>query len=297
MLNAQGRHLHDLLLYRTSDVEPTVLADVDAAGMEDLLRLLKRYRLRQKLDIQDVSQQYRVWARWGGAAGDSSAAPSPGWLPDPRLPQLGLRAVLPRGEEGEATGGSADWEAHRRWRMLHGVAEGDSEIPSGEVIPLEFNLDGLNGISFTKGCYVGQELMARTHFKGVVRKRLMPFLAAPAGWPPVSEPQVAAAAAVAAAGSGSSSGGSSSSALQPGAAVYVEHEGGKRKSVGVVRVADGPLGMAVLRMAAAQAAQAAGQPLLVGEGDAVQQLFPWRPEWWPRSWGHEEEDGAAGADS
>ena len=149
-----------------------------------------------------------------------------------------------------------------------------------------------------QGCYVGQELMARTHFKGVVRKRLMPFVAAPAGSPPVSDPQAAAAAAVAAAAaSGSGSSSDSSSALQPGAAVYVEQEGGKRKSVGVVRVADGALGMAVLRLAAAQAAQAAGQPLLVGEGDSVQQLFPWRPEWWPRSWGHEEEDGAAGADS
>lgn len=113
-----------------------MLADVDAAGMEDLLRLLKRYRLRQKLDIQDVSQEYRVWARWGGAAGaagDGGAAAAPlGWLPDPRLPQLGLRAVLPRGEEGEGAAGSSGWEAHRRWRMLHGVAEGDSEIPSGE---------------------------------------------------------------------------------------------------------------------------------------------------------------------
>lgn len=116
-----------------TDAEPTVLADVDAAGMEDLLRLLKRYRLRQKLDIQDVSQQYRVWARWGGAAAeDGGAEVPPGWAPDPRLPQLGLRAVLPRGGEGEAAGGAAGWEAHRRWRMLHGVAEGDSEIPSGE---------------------------------------------------------------------------------------------------------------------------------------------------------------------
>ncbi len=45
---------------------------------------------------------------------------------------------------------------------------------AGHAIPLEYNLDGLNAISFTKGCYVGQELIARSHFRGVVRKRLMP---------------------------------------------------------------------------------------------------------------------------
>ncbi len=45
---------------------------------------------------------------------------------------------------------------------------------TGHGIPLEYNLDGLNAISFTKGCYVGQELIARSHFRGVVRKRLMP---------------------------------------------------------------------------------------------------------------------------
>lgn len=141
--------------------------------------------------------------------------------------------------------------------------------------------------------------MARTHFKGVVRKRLLPFVAAPASAPHVADPRTAAAAAAAAADDGGSSGAGgidNSAAVQPGAAVYAEQAGGKRKSVGVVRVADGPLGMAVLRLSAAEAAQAAGQPLLVGEGEAAQRLFPWRPQWWPDSWGREE-DGAAGADS
>ena len=47
-------------------------------------------------------------------------------------------------------------------------------VMTGHAIPLEYNLDGLNAISFTKGCYVGQELIARSHFRGVIRKRLMP---------------------------------------------------------------------------------------------------------------------------
>lgn len=109
-----------------------MLVDCDAAGREDLLRLLRRYRLRQKVDIADVSSDYRVWACFGGGSDGASApaAAGPGWAPDPRLPQLGLRAVLPAGEGGGESGGG-DWRAHRRWRIAHGVAEGDTEIPSG----------------------------------------------------------------------------------------------------------------------------------------------------------------------
>ena len=126
---------------------------------------------------------------------------------------------------------------YRSWRIEHGVAEGNTEMPSGappaerevpaggpggpapprsrsaalpvlekvarplegceagsvcvawaltvplpdagEAIPLEYNMDGLNAISFSKGCYVGQELVARTHFRGIVRKRLMPLVLMP----------------------------------------------------------------------------------------------------------------------
>ena len=161
-------------------------------------------------------------------------------------------------------------------------------------MPLEFNIDGLSGISFTKGCYVGQELMARTHFKGVVRKRLMPFALGGTG----AEASSSAAAAAAAAGGGgglAASGAAAAAAgVQPGAAVYLEQPGGRRKSAGVVRVADGALGLAVLRLGAVEAARAAGQPLLVGEGEERAELSPWRPHWWPEGWGREEqqEEGA-----
>jgi folate-binding protein YgfZ len=73
----------------------------------------------------------------------------------------------------------ADKEADERhyllWRIENGVAEGSTEIPKGEAIPLEYNFAGLNAISFEKGCYIGQELIARTHHRGVIRKRLIPL--------------------------------------------------------------------------------------------------------------------------
>jgi folate-binding Fe-S cluster repair protein YgfZ len=163
-------------------------------------------------------------------------------------------------------------------------------------VPLEFNIDGLSGISFTKGCYVGQELMARTHFKGVVRKRLMPFaLSSPGTGASSSSAAAAAAAAAEGGGSGLAIGAAAEAAgVQPGAAVYVEQPGGRRKSVGVVRVADGALGLAVLRLGAVEAARATGQPLLVGQGEERAELSPWRPHWWPEGWGREEqqEEGA-----
>ena len=187
--------------------------------------------------------------------------------------------------------------------------------PPGEAIPLEYNLDGLNGISFTKGCYVGQELMARTHFKGVVRKRLAPFVALPAAGGSdaglaalapeaaaalaqqpraVWEGAQAAAAAAAAGGEGEHPADAAvAAALQPGATVYVQQPDGKQKAVGTVRVADGTVGLAVLRLAAATGA---GQRLLVGEGDGAAELVPWRPLWWPDGWGREG-DGAAGGEA
>lgn len=118
-----------------TDAEQTVLVDCDAAGKADLLRLLKRYRLRQRVDIADVSDDYRVWASFGGASdavATAAAAPPTGWAADPRLPQLGLRAVLPADAVGGGGGSdSSSWQAYRRWRIVHGVAEGDTEIPTG----------------------------------------------------------------------------------------------------------------------------------------------------------------------
>lgn len=185
---------------------------------------------------------------------------------------------------------------------------------TGEAIPLEYNVDGLNGISFTKGCYVGQELMARTHFKGVVRKRLMPFVGVPASEANdasfhVLAPEFGASAAqrpdamweaaeAAAAAEGAARGRvhpadmAVAVAVQPGVAVYVEQPGGKTKAVGVVRIADSTVGLAVVRQSAAQPT---GQRLLAGGGEATAEVVPWRPSWWPEGWGREE--GSAGADA
>ena len=96
---------------------------------------------------------------------------------------------MPASWAPQAAAGPADapYDVHR----FHlGVGESAAEL--GGEVALECNLDGLHGVSFTKGCYIGQELTSRTHFRGVVRKRVMPFTL-PAG---ASGPQVARGDAV-----------------------------------------------------------------------------------------------------
>ncbi len=88
--------------------------------------------------------------------------------PDPRLALLGYRGLVPAATAGDHT--EAAW---RTWRYTHGIAEGSFEIIPDKTIPLEYNYDYLNAISWTKGCYLGQELTARTRYVGQVRKRLM----------------------------------------------------------------------------------------------------------------------------
>eukprot|EP00198_Chlamydomonas_reinhardtii_P009241 XP_001698578.1 predicted protein [Chlamydomonas reinhardtii] len=75
---------------------------------------------------------------------------------------------------GLQSASAAGEEAYRAWRYSLGVAEGEAEIPAGQAAPLDFNVDVLRGVSYTKGCYVGQERNSFTHYRGVIRKRLMP---------------------------------------------------------------------------------------------------------------------------
>ena len=99
---------------------------------------------------------------------------------DPRLPGLGARAILPRGSEAavlEPAGFSAaDVAAYDRLRLEAGVPDGSRDMVVEKAILLENNLDELHAISWQKGCYMGQELTARTRYRGLVRKRLFPVI-------------------------------------------------------------------------------------------------------------------------
>ena len=149
LLSPQGKALFDFILWADGD---DVLIDVEATHAEALTKRLSLYRPRRAITFQ--SDALRVHWSLGGSQG----------VPDPRLADLGHRWLAP--EAAPATG----WHAHR---LSLGVPEGIADLGAGETLWLECNARELNGVSFTKGCYVGQENTARMHHRSKVNRRLV----------------------------------------------------------------------------------------------------------------------------
>lgn len=178
-LNKGGRILYDSLIYRQS--EDSFLLEIDASVASQVVKHLKIFRVRRKIDIEQVEEK-KVWVVW--RPGDEGPILKvPGGVEasaDPRLKNLGNRVILEESKGGikaieEAFGEETEESSFRCHRYRLGIGEGPIDFPYEKSFPLEGNLDFLNGVSFHKGCYVGQELTARTHHTGVVRKRLMPL--------------------------------------------------------------------------------------------------------------------------
>ncbi|MFV3076432.1 YgfZ/GcvT domain-containing protein [Niveispirillum fermenti] len=171
LLTAQGKYLHDFILFADND---RLLLDVEASRREDLLRRLRMYKLRSKVELTDLSDEYRVLADPGPAdAPAGQVIPvAGGWsLVDPRHAGLGRRLVLRADATPAATGAFATWD---RARLLLGIPDGTRDLVVEKSILLDNGFDELHAIAWDKGCYVGQELTARTKYRGLVKKRLLP---------------------------------------------------------------------------------------------------------------------------
>ena len=187
-LTPQGRYLSDFFIWHEPD---RLLLDVPAAHAETLKAKLTRFRLRA--DVQITMTDLGVEALWG----DDTATDA---LPDPRLPQAGTRrlGVAPAGHEPppeQEDGQNArslnarSLSAYHAHRIALGMPDA-SDCEREKTLLIEANFDWLNGISFTKGCYMGQELTARTHYRGLVKKRLLPVRSS-APLPPAGTPLMA----------------------------------------------------------------------------------------------------------
>lgn len=148
LLTPQGKCLFDFLVWAGSD---DLLLDCEADAADDLAKRLSIYRLRRPIRIR----------RDDGLAVHWSKEPVDG-VPDPRLAALGNRWIAPAAEA------ASGWLEHR---LRHGVCEGRAEV--SDLLWLECNAAELNGVSFTKGCFIGQENTARMNWRQKINRRLL----------------------------------------------------------------------------------------------------------------------------
>jgi folate-binding protein YgfZ len=184
LLTAQGKYLHDFFIAERGE---TVLLDCEAARRADLQRRLSLYRLRAKVTLAPTEGALIVGAAFGSGAlaalgltdEPGAAIPFAGGIAfaDPRLPALGARVIIAEGATAglrEAGFAEQDFAAYDRLRLLCGVPDGSRDLAVEKAILLEAGFDELNGVDWQKGCYIGQELTARTKYRGLVKKRLLP---------------------------------------------------------------------------------------------------------------------------
>ncbi len=249
-LTPQGKYLHDFFLV---DVGETLLLEGEQARLADLQRRLTIYKLRAKVAISGATERFIVAAAFGPGAiarlglstGAGAAAPfADGFAyADPRLPALGARLLLPRssGTAALETAGftRADASAYDRLRLSLGVPDGSRDLPVEKAILLEAGFDELNGVDWEKGCYVGQELTARTKYRALIKKRLMPVK--------VEGPLPA-----------------------PGSPVMLGDQ-----DAGEIRCGSGDMALALLRLEMVEASATSGTPLMAGGV----RVTPVKPEW------------------
>jgi hypothetical protein len=184
LLTAQGKYLHDFIMAEAGE---SILLEAEAARLGDLKRRLSMYRLRAKASLDERSDLC-VAAIFGpdapAALGLSSepgtARPFGSGIAfvDPRLAALGARAILPRSGAraslADAGLAEAGFDSYDRLRLSLGIPDGSRDLVLEKSILLEAGFDELNGVDWQKGCYIGQELTARTKYRGLIKKRLMP---------------------------------------------------------------------------------------------------------------------------
>jgi len=237
LLTPQGRFLNDMFV--ADDGQGTLLLETERERAAGLARKLSMYRLRSKVTVEDRAEALEVAVAWGPEA--TTLLPLDGAVAfaDPRLPDLGVRVIAPAGTASrllEARGfAAAPPQAWDERRLSLGVPDGSRDLPVEKALLLENGFDELNGVDWKKGCYMGQELTARTKYRALIKKRLFPVR--------VEGPLPA-----------------------PGATV---HQGGEE--VGELRSGAGDRALALLRLDAVRS----GTPLSAGDAKLVAEIPGW----------------------
>ena len=182
LLTPQGRVLIDMMVYRPAS--DRFLLRSDAARRDDLFTRLRRYRLRRLIDLA-IEPNIRLVLLLSNQAAETIDIPMIMSCSDPRSPQLGSHCLVETHHLPAQMGAIARWHANR---IAAGVPEGSLDLTPERALMLEAGLDQLGAVDFEKGCYVGQEVTARTHYRGLVKRRLVPLTIA--GDPPAIDSDI-----------------------------------------------------------------------------------------------------------
>ncbi len=183
LLSPQGKYLFDFFISQSAD---TLLFDCEKSRLTDLSKRLRMYKLRADAVVTDETERYGVSALWGAdlssisglkaQAGNAREFAGGSLCFDPRLKEAGLRAVVPTDQRetalsplGAQQSTAAAYDIHR---LKLGLPDASRDFVVEKSILLESGFDDLNGIDWEKGCYMGQELTARTKYRGLIKKRL-----------------------------------------------------------------------------------------------------------------------------
>jgi folate-binding protein YgfZ len=185
MLSPQGKYLYDFFIIHMNG---ELAIDCESGRLGEFKRKLNMYKLRSKVELTEINQAFIVSAFIGDNVAEAlqlnnSEGVAKSFLGgiafiDPRVTGIGGRAVIPRenAEEKliEAGFSAGNPEEYESLRLSLGLPDGSRDMVVDKAILLENGFQELNGIDWEKGCYMGQELTARTHYRGLIKKRLMP---------------------------------------------------------------------------------------------------------------------------
>lgn len=174
LLTPQGKLAYDFLIFPRPDI---FVLDCDSKIADALIKRLTMYKLRAAVEISRLDETpMLIWSDDGEPLPLPESLPKslpnfhPSFCEDPRHKALGLRGWFKTPPPTDYPEADAElWTAHR---ITQGVPQGADEMPSGAVFPLEFGLEQMHGIDFSKGCFIGQEVCSRVHRKGQLRKTL-----------------------------------------------------------------------------------------------------------------------------
>ena len=182
-LTPQGKYLFDFFMAEHNGL---ILLETERDRIPDFIKRLSLYKLRAKVSLEDVSSDYCVSAAFGPGALDALSLPAAAGacvpfnsgiaFTDPRLIEAGARVIQPFGKADFAAFEITEPSTYDAHRIALGLPDSSRDLIVDKSVLLENGFDELNGIDWHKGCYMGQEVTARTKHRGLVKKRLLPVV-------------------------------------------------------------------------------------------------------------------------